>query len=68
MPLRSCPTDQKGTTNSFALGQFNLFVTSKLSERLSVLAEAVLEADQQNAFGFELERLFFNTTPAIFSM
>jgi len=50
-------TDQRGTTNSFALGQFNLFITSRLSERLGVLAEAVLEADQQNAFGFELERL-----------
>ncbi len=50
-------SDLNGTTNSFALGQFNLFITSKLSDRLSVLAEAVLEADQTNAFGFELERL-----------
>jgi hypothetical protein len=50
-------TDQKGTTNSFALGQFNLFITSKLSDHIGVLAEAVLEADQNNAFGFELERL-----------
>ncbi len=50
-------SDERGTTNSFALGQFNMFITSKLSERVSVLAEAVLEADQHNTFGFELERL-----------
>ncbi len=50
-------SDQSGTTNAFALGQFNLFITSKLSERIGVLAEAVLEADQNNGFGFELERL-----------
>lgn len=50
-------SDLRGTTNSFALGQFNLFITSKLSDHLGVLAEAVLEADSQNAFGFELERL-----------
>ncbi len=50
-------SDLKGDTNSFALGQFNLFITSKLSERWGVLAEAVMEADQQNGVGIDLERL-----------
>jgi hypothetical protein len=48
---------QSGDTNSFALGQFTLFITSALSSRLNVIAEPVLEADSHNAFGFELERL-----------
>jgi len=51
--------DRAGTANSFSLGQFNLFITSKLSDKLSVLAETVVEADQQNSMGIDLERLLF---------
>ena len=51
-------TDQKGTTNSFTLGQFDLFMSSKISEHWSVLAESVIAGDKQtNSFGFEIERL-----------
>ncbi len=49
--------DLKGDTNSFALGQFNLFITSKLTDQISVLAEAVMEADQNNGMGIDLERM-----------
>lgn len=49
------------STNSFALGQFNLFITSRLSNSLSVLAEVVTEADSTtNEFSTELERLLLN--------
>jgi hypothetical protein len=51
--------DQKGTFGSFSLGQFNLFITSKVSDKLSVLAEAVVEAGQDNGVGIDLERLLF---------
>jgi len=51
--------DLDGHANSFALGQFNLFITSKLSDKLSVLAEAVIEADQFNTVGIDLERMLF---------
>jgi len=51
-------SDLKASTNSFVLGQFNLFISSKLSENTSVIAETVVEADQgTNEFGIELERL-----------
>lgn len=51
-------SDLKSSTNSFVLGQFNLFISSKLSENTSVIAETVVEADQgTNEFGIELERL-----------
>jgi hypothetical protein len=54
-------SDVKGTTDSFALGQFNLFLTSRLSEHASFLAETVIEADQgTNEFGIEPERLLLN--------
>ncbi|HYK89986.1 MAG TPA: hypothetical protein VE398_14515 [Acidobacteriota bacterium] len=50
-------TDRSGDTNTFALGQFNLFITSRLSDQLSFLAEAVIEGDQRNSVGVDLERL-----------
>jgi hypothetical protein len=51
-------SDLKASTNAFVLGQFNLFISSKLSDRASVIAETVVEADQgTNEFGIELERL-----------
>lgn len=54
--------DLRSGSNSFALGQFNLFITSNLSPRIAVVAEPVLEADERNAFGFELERLLLQLT------
>ena len=51
-------SDRHGQTNSFALGQFNLFLTSRISDKISFLAETVIEADQgTNEFGIEPERL-----------
>jgi hypothetical protein len=51
-------SDLKGSTNSFALGQFNLFITSRLTDKVSFLSETVVEADQStNDFGIDLERL-----------
>lgn len=51
-------SSKKGTTSSFTLGQFDLFMSSKISEHWSVLAESVIQGDKQtNTFGFEVERL-----------
>jgi hypothetical protein len=50
-------SDQKGTTNSFALGQTDLFITSVLSRRIDMLSEVVFEADTSNNMGVDLERL-----------
>lgn len=50
-------TDQKGTTNSFALGQTDLFITSVLSRRIDMLSEVVFEADTNNNMGVDLERM-----------
>ena len=50
-------SDQKGTTNSFALGQTDLFITSVLSRRIDMLSEVVFEADTKNNMGVDLERM-----------
>ena len=47
-----------GTTPNatFRTGEFDLFVTSQLAEKLSFLAEMVFSTDQTNAFAVDLER------------
>jgi hypothetical protein len=50
-------SDQKGATNSFALGQMDLFITSVLSRRIDMLSEVVFEADTTNHMGVDLERM-----------
>jgi hypothetical protein len=52
-------TDQKLDHDTFLLGQFNLFMTSRLSDKFNVLAEMVVEANQSNEMGIDLERLLF---------
>lgn len=50
-------TDRRGDKNTFALGEFNLFMTSKLSDHLNVLAELVVAAHQTNEFTIDMERI-----------
>jgi hypothetical protein len=65
--VRYTASNLKGTTNSFVLGQFNLFVTSRISDQLSTLAEIVTEADSSNnQFGIELERMVLQYKPSDF--
>jgi hypothetical protein len=57
--IRYSAYDHHAQPNTFSLGQFNLFITSKLSDKFSVLSEVVVEADQDNGMGIDLERLLF---------
>jgi hypothetical protein len=50
-------TERANEPNSFALGQFALFATSNLSERISVLAEIVMEGGIDTRVVTDLERL-----------
>lgn len=50
-------SNQTGATTSFAVGQFNLFVTSQLSEKFNFLSEIVFEAGDDNVFIVDVERL-----------
>ncbi|MFL5617745.1 MAG: hypothetical protein ACJ79A_05045, partial [Gemmatimonadaceae bacterium] len=49
--------DSTGARNGFALGQFDLFGQSQLSDRLSVLTEATLTALPRNTYSARLERI-----------
>jgi hypothetical protein len=49
--------NQKGQHTSFSLGDLNLFITSDISERFKFLTELVFEANQDNGFEVDLERV-----------
>lgn len=57
-------TDQKGAHSSFYTGAFNLFMTSRLSDRFSVLGELLFEFDPANGVHTDLERAEFHYTPS----
>jgi hypothetical protein len=57
--IRYSAYDHNAAPNTFGLGQFNLFITSKLSDKFSVLGEVVVEAGDDNVIGLDLERLLF---------
>lgn len=50
-------TGGNGNNSDFTLGQFDLFVTSKLSDNINFLGEIVLEGDSENEMEVDLERL-----------
>src|SRR6266700_8456755 len=56
-------SNAKGDKNAFAVGQFDLSITSRLSEKLSMLAELNFEAGDDNKFGVDLERMLLQYSP-----
>ena len=53
------------TSNStFRAGEFDLFMTSQLSDNLSFLTEFVASSDQTNAFGIDMERFQLTYRPS----
>ena len=55
--------DRGADKNAFRLGQLDLFLTSQLAENVNALAETVIEADANEHFGIEVERLLLQYTP-----
>ncbi len=52
------------TSNAtFRAGEFDLFITSQLADKLSFLTELVFSSDQTNAFGVDLERFQLTYRP-----
>jgi hypothetical protein len=49
---------------SFRAGEFDLFLTSQLSEKLSFLSEVVFSTDPGNGFGIDLERFQLTYRPS----
>jgi hypothetical protein len=57
-------SNQKGAHSTFSTGGFNLFMTSRLSDRFSVLAELLFEFDPANGVHTDLERAELHYTPS----
>jgi hypothetical protein len=55
----TCDNSPTPAHTAFQAGEFDLFMTSKLSDHLSFLAEVVLGPDDTNAFGLDIERYEF---------
>ena len=52
-------SDQDPSSNSFELGSFDLFLTSRLSDKSTVLGEVIFLATPDNEINVDLERLMF---------
>jgi hypothetical protein len=50
--------------SSFRTGEFDLFLNSRLAEKLSFLSEIVFSTDPTNAFGVDLERYVLTYRPS----
>ena len=53
-----------GSTNSFNIGDFDLFVNSRISERWSVVGEMLVSSDFGNDFNVEMDRLLVTYKPS----
>jgi hypothetical protein len=51
------PAGLHGSSHSFTIGDFDLFATSQITDRLSFLGEMLITSDFTNAFAAELDRL-----------
>jgi hypothetical protein len=61
--IKYSAVDTAGSRSGFALGQFDLFGRSQLSDALSVITEATLTALPRNTYSAKLERLLFTFAP-----
>jgi hypothetical protein len=52
----------RGSTNSFNIGDFDLFVNTRISDHWSVLGELLISSDFSNEFGAEMDRLMVTYT------
>ncbi|HLK63172.1 MAG TPA: hypothetical protein VKU19_07015 [Bryobacteraceae bacterium] len=57
-------SDQKGAHSTFLDGAFNLFITSKVTDKVSVLGELIFEFDPTNTLHTDLERMLITYTPS----
>jgi hypothetical protein len=51
------PRGLTGTTNSFTVGDFDLFTNTRISDHLNVLGELLVTSDFDNATSIEIDRL-----------
>jgi hypothetical protein len=57
-------SDLQGDTDSFSLGQLDLFMTSTLTDRLNILSEVVFRPGTDNKYAVNAERLLLRYSPS----
>ncbi len=51
-------SDLRHDTTTFYLGSLDLFMTGKLSERVSILSEVLFTSNRDNSIGLDVERMY----------
>jgi len=57
-------SNERGTPSTFSIGQLDLFITSRLASDLSLVSEVVFEADDENRYTLDVERLLLQFSPS----
>jgi hypothetical protein len=57
-------SNERGTPSTFSIGQLDLFITSHIAGDLSVISEVVFEADDENRYTLDVERLLPQFSPS----
>ena len=55
-------THRGSAPSGFGLGEMDLFITSRISEKAGVIVETVIGADETNNYSVDIERLIFQYT------
>jgi hypothetical protein len=57
-------SNERGTPATFTIGQLDLFITSHLASDLTLVSEVVFEADDDNRYTLDVERLLLQFSPS----
>jgi hypothetical protein len=57
-------SNEPGTPSTFSIGQLDLFMTSRLASDLNMVGEVVFEADDENHYTLDVERLLLQFSPS----
>jgi hypothetical protein len=57
-------SNENGAPSTFSIGQLDLFITSQLAGDLGLVGEVVFEADDENRYTVDVERLLLQFSPS----
>ncbi len=57
-------SDERGRPSTFSIGQVDLFMTSHVASDLTLVGEVVFEADDENRYAVDVERLLLQFSPS----
>jgi len=57
-------SDERGAPSTFSIGQLDLFIASRLAGDLQLVSEVVFEADDENRYTLDVERILLQFSPS----